>query len=611
MSTWRLVLVCVLLGGGCSEYGLSGQSEPAGGAGTDTAWAPDGDAADTADTAGDSGGSATDTECPDTGSAEARVELSAAEADPEAAEPVCSALGVVDFSMRERWSVRLPGFAMAPLVAPNLGRPGASVIVDSDHHLLELSGQDGTVLSDTLIIPEPGAADDGSTPAVADIDGDGDADVAAPTWGRMRLVDLGTGALTTFEMAAQRDDEMAIFADIDLDGDAEVLTCSGVYRLDGTPLVEQAEDDGTETFVMDLDGDGYPDWVNRTGIWDPRDGTGGAFPRDLTPEAGFYGVPLGDGAGGGAVGFVGRNTEWAVVAAGGTELSRVAGTDTWGLAAVGDVDGDGEPDVVRIREDEEELVVTDAEGVEKQAWPFGQSGLWGGGVSLADLDADGAYEIILLTTDRLYILDGASGDTLGRYDVGVLARDSAPAIADVDGDGSAEIVVVADWIPNMRVVVLGPATGRWARTRPIWNQLAYDAASVHDDGTLVRLGTPGWQGLQAFRAQPGRDGELPDLAVSLSATAAEVCEEAGESVEVLVRNLGSTEAPAGARLRLQAWDGAARQVLYDATLPAIPPGSRVVLTWVGPLEAQGLLVDVEAVGQECDPLDDHAELLPL
>ncbi len=63
-----------------------------------------------------------------------------------------------------------------------------------------------------------------------------------------------------------------------------------------------------------------------------------------------------------------------------------------------------------------------------------------------------------------------------------------------------------------RVVVLAPATGRWGRTRASWIQLAYDAASVRDDGTLVRLGTPGWQGLKAFRAQPGRDGELPDLA---------------------------------------------------------------------------------------------------
>ena len=57
-------------------------------------------------------------------------------------------------------------------------------------------------------------------------------------------------------------------------------------------------------------------------------------------------------------------------------------------------------------------------------------------------------------------------------------------VADVDGDGEAEIVVVTDnyWggvVPGVRVY--GEATGQWANARPLWNQFAYSVSNINDD----------------------------------------------------------------------------------------------------------------------------------
>ncbi len=77
----------------------------------------------------------------------------------------------------------------------------------------------------------------------------------------------------------------------------------------------------------------------------------------------------------------------------------------------------------------------------------GHSEAWGpaGGMSMADLDADGRYEVIHWSENGLRILEGATGSVLAEnVDVTTRALASEPVIADVDGDGSAEIVITGD-----------------------------------------------------------------------------------------------------------------------------------------------------------------------
>lgn len=618
MRSKPAVCPLLILALGCNDYALEGLGASARVNGDEETFQP-GDSAGMDSGEEPDSGSVLDTgdPCADSGALNPTVEVSAVEADPDAAEPVCTALGAVDWSMVVKWRTSLPAFAMGMVAAPNQGRAGASVFVDSDGTMIELDGRDGTVIQEVLLVVRTGSGDDGSMPVVADTDGDGDLDFAAPAWGLVNRVDTGTGVIFRFDSSGNdpqsEDDEVIQYADIDLDGSPEVILATAVFAADGTRLTEQATAQFTQMFVTDLNGDSFPEWVNGHGIWDPRDGSGTVFDASVGEGGSFYGAPV--DVGGGSVAFSRDTSTWAVVEADGTVASTVSGAGgrLRGLVAVGDVDGDGSPDIVRIESQRTRVAVTEATGRETRSWAFDEGDLAGGGLSLADLDADGVYEIIVLRPSGLSVLSGLTGEVLAETtEVGTAARDSAPIIADIDGDGSAEIVALASSGTSAgEVVALGPATGRWARTRPIWNQLAYDAAAVRDDGTLVRFGTPGWLGLQAFRAQPGRDGELPDLAVSLSATDGEVCDEPAVLVRVGVRNIGSADAPAGALLRLSTWDGIARSVLVEQVLPdAIPPGKRVTLTWQGPLDAAGLIAEIVPVGQECDSLDDEAELGP-
>ena len=75
-----------------------------------------------------------------------------------------------------------------------------------------------------------------------------------------------------------------------------------------------------------------------------------------------------------------------------------------------------------------------------------------------------------------------------------------PSVADVDNDGSAEILVAGESsVPTLRV--FGDATDGWASARRVWNQHSYHVTNVREDGTIPHVQKPNWQGLNTFRAQ--------------------------------------------------------------------------------------------------------------
>ena len=109
---------------------------------------------------------------------------------------------------------------------------------------------------------------------------------------------------------------------------------------------------------------------------------------------------------------------------------------------------------------------------------------------------------------------------------------------DVDGQGAQN-----------RLFVVGPATGRWARTRPVWHELAYDITSVRDDGVIISFPYPSWSTYNAFRAQPAHDGLHPDRVIDATGVCADACDDgydayssgrgAGGALERLGRPEGS------------------------------------------------------------------------
>ena len=59
-------------------------------------------------------------------------------------------------------------------------------------------------------------------------------------------------------------------------------------------------------------------------------------------------------------------------------------------------------------------------------------------------------------------------------------------MADVDGDGEAELVVVTDnWWGGVDPgrTRLRRGDRPWANARPLWNQYAYSVSNINDDGS--------------------------------------------------------------------------------------------------------------------------------
>ena len=123
--------------------------------------------------------------------------------------------------------------------------------------------------------------------------------------------------------------------------------------------------------------------------------------------------------------------------------------------ALGDLDGDGNLEIVVVSFDQQ-INAWHHDGTRVQGWPkFVRESQWSP-VGLADLDNDGSLEIIaLVTTQQAPGFDTVQGGDLRVYRAdGQLkcrytidqAFTSAPAIADLDGDGRLEIVAgTGDW----------------------------------------------------------------------------------------------------------------------------------------------------------------------
>jgi hypothetical protein len=82
-----------------------------------------------------------------------------------------------------------------------------------------------------------------------------------------------------------------------------------------------------------------------------------------------------------------------------------------------------------------------------------------------------------------------------------------PIVADVDNDGSAEIVVVSNAYgpPSPTVQVIHDRDDRWVPARRIWNQHTYHVTNVREDGTIPAHEAPSWQHLNSFRVNAQTD----------------------------------------------------------------------------------------------------------
>ncbi|MCC5867740.1 MAG: VCBS repeat-containing protein [Gammaproteobacteria bacterium] len=149
------------------------------------------------------------------------------------------------------------------------------------------------------------------------------------------------------------------------------------------------------------------------------------------------------------------------------------------------------------------------------------------GSTAFDFNGNGRSEVVIARTDTpgntanslVVVLDGETGQVLAEMPSSErhgFTQYMIPVVADVTGDGRANIVVYMDSLGDRSVKVLGgTAANPWGPARPVWNQYTYHATNINTDGTMPAPVRPHWllPGLNAYHVNvplPGEDDSARD-----------------------------------------------------------------------------------------------------
>lgn len=165
-------------------------------------------------------------------------------------------------------------------------------------------------------------------------------------------------------------------------------------------------------------------------------------------------------------------------------------TDSRGALFIGDVDGDGVPNIGYCRDNAVDMLKFDpATNALSLKWSLPTTdGSGRTGLTMFDFDHDGIQEIVYRDETTLRILDGTGTSAVTLHSVPAFSTTGmeGPIVADVDNDGAAEIIVTSeggssdgDRISSIRVY--RSIDFKWAPARKVWNQFAYYNVHIGDD----------------------------------------------------------------------------------------------------------------------------------
>ena len=460
-------------------------------------------------------------------------------------------LAVTDGELREKW--RAPRVANPwtyPAAGDVDGLPGNEIVVCSvDRRTVRAFRPiaDGSGLEQ--LWESPMLERTCTMPSLADLDQDGDVEVVVEGG----VLDGATGAL---ELAFDTPPRGSVIAS-DVDGDAahrlEVVTASQIFAVRDDGLVQIADTGlpGNFPLVAQLDGTGPPEIVGIATArhtmtvwrWDPdADGDHTIARREIDINGSL------------------DPTRCAESSAG-----RTGGG---GPPTAGDVNADGVPDIAvaggvgyavldgaRLMDpaitDPLELFFWTRDTIDCSSAQTGSS--------VFDFNGDDRAEVLYADEHRFFIFEGATGEILFETCNTNGTIQEQPIVADVDADGQADIVVVANARYRLclddpsrsvsGVRVFGSRDGDWVRTRRVWNQHAYHITNIGEDGRVPREEAPNWADpeLNDFRLnrQPGNALAAADVVVGLAPQCV-----GGFGIVATVRNLGEAVLPPGARVRL-------------------------------------------------------------
>ena len=527
---------------------------------------------------------------------------------------------------RESWSLAQPS-------ASSIGFSGLSVAIgdidhDGDMEIVTVSGEGYLVLVDhegaVVAIsdaPIPGWTSSGATGwggglAIADMDHDGDPEIA---YGRLVFTTDGTSITRLWEGTGSWGraitQALSVFVDLDVDPELELLAGRTVYDSDGSIL-----------------------WQNT------------AVPTGFSAPANFDGDPEPE------IAHVANGRVYLLDAADGSETvtsiaapSGATSPGNGGPPTIADFDGDGMPEIGVAWRNNYQVIQLDEATARRssQLWAtpnhdFSSSVT---GSTVFDFEGDGAAEVIYNDECFLWVYDGTTGAVRFATPTTSFTATEASLVADVDSDGSAEIVMIANganpsvsggwhcdgvyngtnwtvpaapgapdfgrpgWVGSdgrgsggaayRGLYVFRAADNSWVGTRSLWNQHAYSVSNICGDrgdpctpastyGDIPIAQVPNWTVgfLNNFRQNIQGEGifDAPDATVTL-----EVQCTTPVRLRASVRNLGAAVLTDGVEVGFYVDEaGAERELGRMSTTSPLFPGQVEVLELDAPADVTAM-----------------------
>jgi hypothetical protein len=214
------------------------------------------------------------------------------------------------------------------------------------------------------------------------------------------------------------------------------------------------------------------------------------------------------------------------------------------------------------------------------------------GSSVFDFQGDGKAEVVYADECYARVFDGETGKPLGEVPNSTATIHDYPVVADVDGDGRTEVLVVAndkyatgcESSKRHGLYVYGDPLERWVPTRRVWTQHTYHVTNSDSTGNVPKDELNNWLDASLNNYRQNRQGygafNLPDLQVSLSHDLS-MCSMEKMKVTATIRNAGARGAPAGIDINLYQGVNSSGKLVGNATTTKILlPGAteKVVFT---------------------------------
>ena len=350
--------------------------------------------------------------------------------------------------------------------------------------------------------------------ALADLDSDGFVEIIA---GRQVLNSDGTIRWSgTGGRGSDGTGPLSFALDVNNDGSLEVMAGNTAYTAAGDILWQTSS---------------LPDGSNAAGDFDDD-----PFPEIVLVSSGQVWLLENDGT-----------VKWGPVA--------IPGGGTGGPPTVADFDNDGNVEIGVAGASRYCVLDTDGTILWQSVTQDRSSNRTGS--SVFDFDGDGSSEVVYRDELKLRIYRGSDGYILFETPMSSCTWHEYVLVADVDNDGNAELVAVANnncgYGPQRGVYVFGDANDSWINTRKIWNQHAYSITNVNDDGTIPQYQANNWDIFNNFRQNQMLN---PFGCIDLTASYLRVnSSNCPDSVEILARigNGGALHTPPG--LKAAIYDG--------------------------------------------------------